>query len=112
VFCVQVDPSIPSPPPFVVLAGQFFVITEIESECESNGGSGSSENVAISYTPPAVGDANNFTSRLFQFPCNSTTVEFNLQPGIVVGSAEAPITASSLNPTPTFRYVRGYLTTN
>lgn len=105
--CVQANPSIPSPTPFVVPAGQNFVITQIEAACSG----GVTEGLTVLYEIPKAGGVL-AANHGYEFPCNSTTVEFSLQPGLVVSSTGNPITASAAKPTDTDTYIRGYLTTN
>jgi len=107
-FCVQDDPSTPSSSPFTVPAGQNFVITQIEALC-SGGGSGI---LSLSYSISKVGNVINATSRVYELPCNATTVEFNLQPGLVLSSTGNPIIFVVGKATDAPTYVRGYLTTN
>jgi len=107
-FCVQDDPITPSSSPFTVPAGQNFVITQIEALC-SGGGSGI---LSLSYSISKVGDVINATSRVYELPCNATTVEFNLQPGLVLPSSQAPTLFSRSKATDQPTYVRGYLTAN
>ena len=106
--CVQDDPSTSSSSPFTVPAGQNFVITQIEALC-SGGGSGI---LSLNYAISKVGDVINATSRVYELPCNATTVEFNLQPGLVLGSTGNPIIFVVAKSTDAPTYVRGYLTAN
>jgi hypothetical protein len=106
-FCVQNDPSTSSASSFIVPAGQNFVITQIEALC--SGGSGI---LGLSYSMSKVGDVINSTSRVYELPCNSTTVEFNLRPGLVLSSTGNPIIFVVNKATDAPTYVRGYLTTN
>jgi hypothetical protein len=107
-FCVQDDPSTPSSSPFTVPAGQNFVITQIESLCSGWGNGG----LSLGYSISKVGDVISDTSRVYEFPCNATTVEFNLQPGLVLGSTGNPIIFVVGKATDAPTYVRGYLTAN
>jgi hypothetical protein len=107
-FCIQDDPSTPSSSPFTVPTGQNFVITQIESLC-SGGGNGV---LSLGYSISKVGDVINDTSRVYEFPCNATTVEFNLQPGLVLSSTGNPIIFVAGKATDAPTYVRGYLTAN
>jgi hypothetical protein len=106
-FCVQDDPSLGSSS-FTVPTGQNLVITQIEATCSGGGNEFLSINFAIS----KVGDVISATNRMYEFPCNSTTVEFNLQPGIVLGSTGNPIIALPAKATDVATYIRGYLTAN
>jgi hypothetical protein len=106
-FCVQDDPSIASSS-FTVPAGQNLVITQIEATCSGGG----NEFLSINFATSKVGDVISVTDRIYEFPCNSTTVEFNLQPGVVLGSTGNPIIALPGKATDVATYIRGYLTAN
>jgi hypothetical protein len=108
VTCVQDDPGTPSPPSFTVPAGQNFVVTQIEAVCSGGG----NEILSINYVISNVGNIITDTERGYEFPCNTTTVEFNLHPGLVVGSTGIPIVTFAGKATDFPTYIRGYLTAN
>jgi hypothetical protein len=105
--CVQDDPSNPSGSSFTVPAGQHFVITQIQAVCSGGG----TELLSVGF-PNSVMGPTVFLNHSYEFPCNSTTVEFNLQPGLVVTITSAPVDAGASKNTDLPTYVRGYLTAN
>jgi hypothetical protein len=104
----------PSSPPFTVPTGQSFVITQIEAVCSGGG----TEFLTMQYALSTTGSVTITTNREYNFPCNSTTAEFNLQPGLVVVNTDSSIgilnnigiSASKATEQPT--YIRGYLNAN
>jgi len=106
--CTQDAPGGLSTAQFTVPTGQHFVITQIEAVCSGGG----TELLGFSFPASVAGDTVFFASRTYEFPCNSTTVEFNLQPGLVLPSSQVPTFFSRSKATDQPTYVRGYLTAN
>lgn len=105
---MQDDPSNPSGSSFTVPAGQHFVITQIQAVCSGGG----IELLSVGFPNSVMGPTTVFLNHSYEFPCNSTTVEFNLQPGLVVTITSAPVDAGASKNTDLPTYVRGYLTAN
>ena len=106
--CSQVDPSTPTLTAYAVPKGQNFVVTQIETQC----GGGGTDSMSIIYPLTDAGYDGNLASRFYGFPCNSTTVEFSLQPGLVIPYSGVAILASNSKLTSNPTYIRGYLTAN
>jgi hypothetical protein len=105
--CVQDDPNNPSGLAFTVPVGQHFVITQIEASC-----SGGTETLFVFFPISDSGGSIFSIGHGYEFPCNSTTVQFNLQPGLVFTITGVPmdVLVNKLTDLPT--NVRGYLTAN
>jgi len=106
--CSQVDPSTPTLTAYAVPKGQNFVVTQIETQC----GGGGTDSLSIIYPLTDAGNDGNLASRFYGFPCDSTTVEVSLQPGLVIPYSGVAILASNSRLTSNPTYIRGYLTAN
>jgi hypothetical protein len=106
--CVQDDPNNPSGSSFTVPVGQHFVVTQIEASCSGGG----VETLFVFLPIFASGGSSTSVGHGYEFPCNSTTVQFSLQPGLVFTITGVPmnVLANKLTDLPT--NVRGYLTAN
>jgi hypothetical protein len=106
--CVQDDPNNPSRLAFTVPVGQHFVITKIEASCSGGG----TETLYVDFPISDTGGSIFSIGHGYEFPCNSTTVQFNLQPGLVFNITGVPmdVLVNKLTDLPTI--VRGYLTAN